>query len=191
MMHLIALAAVVGALIAGGSWYAKNGSAPIGTIAGGPNASVETTAAAEAWPICATMTELGAESDWAQLDPDFAAGKGALAVENWDGAMRALNLAVLRDPFNADIQNYIGYAHSRLGQLGPAMGHYQRALVLNPRHRGARAHLGELFLVLGEPLKAHEQLVALEEICLIQCEEIAYLEHAIHAETRRPSLSAR
>lgn len=188
MMHLIASAAVFGALIAGGSWYATNGSTRINAIAGAPNGSVKTTAAGEAWPICTTMTELGVDSDWAQLDPDFAAGKGALAVENWEGAIRALNLAILRDPFNADIQNYIGYAHARLKQLGPAMGHYQRALMFDPRHRGARTHLGELFLVLGEPLKAHEQLAALEEICLIPCEEIAYLEHAIDAGTRRPSL---
>ena len=32
---------------------------------------------------------------------------------------------------NADIQNYIGYAYRRLHQLGPAIGHYQKALMLN------------------------------------------------------------
>jgi Flp pilus assembly protein TadD len=125
------------------------------------------------------MTELGSESDWAQLDPDFAAGKRALAAENWGAAIKALDLAILRDPSNADIQTYTGYAHARLGQLGPAMGHYQRALMLSPRHRGARTHLGELFLMLDEPLKAREQLAALKEICLITCDEIAYLETAI------------
>jgi hypothetical protein len=30
-------------------------------------------------------------------------------------------------PRNADIQNYIGYAHRRLRQFGPAMQHYQLA----------------------------------------------------------------
>ena len=187
MTRLMASAAALGALIAAGSWYAANGSARTGTVAGGPNAQVE-MAAADAWPICTTMTGLGAESDWAQLDPDFAAGKRELAAENWNGAIRALNLAVLRDPLNANIQTYIGFAHARLAQLGPAMGHYQRALMLNPRHRGARTHLGELFLALGEPSKAQEQLSALKEICLIPCEETTYLQRAIDAGTRRASL---
>ena len=135
------------------------------------------------------MTELGAESDWAQFDPDLAVGKRALAAASWNEAITALNLAVLRDPLNADIQNYIGLAYARLAQPGPAMGHYQRALMLNPRHRGARTHLGELFLMLDELLKAREQLAALKEICLVPCEEIAHLERAIDAGTRLPSQS--
>ena len=116
-----------------------------------------------------------------QLDPDFAAGKKALAAEDWNGAIVALKLAILRDPRNADIQNYIGYVYRRLRQLGPAMGHYQQALVLNPRHRSAHEHLGELYLVLGEPTKAEEHLAVLKEICLIPCNEVADLERAIAA----------
>lgn len=188
MMRLLVSAAVFGALVAGGAWHATSGLARTNPVAIGPTASFATTATPEAWPICTAMTEPGAESDWAQLDPDFAAGKRALAAENWDLAIAALNLAVPRDPLNADIQNYIGYAHARLAQLGPAMGHYQRALMLNPRHREARTHLGELFLMLGEPLIAREQLAALKEICLIPCEEIAHLERAIDAATGRASM---
>jgi tetratricopeptide (TPR) repeat protein len=124
----------------------------------------------------------------AYADAGHIANAVELATENWDVAIAALNLAVPRDPLNADIQNYIGYAHAQLAQLGPAMGHYQRALMLNPRHRGARTHLGELFLMLDESLKAREQLAALKEICLIPCEEIAHLERAIDAGTGRPSM---
>jgi tetratricopeptide (TPR) repeat protein len=181
MMRLIASAAVCGALVAGASLYAANGSAWMNAIAGRPSASAGTTPVTVAWPICTTMTELGTESDWAQLDPDFAVGKKALVVENWGGAIAALNLAVLRDPLNADIQNYIGYAHARLRQPGPAMGYFQRALMLNPRHRGAREHLGELYLALDEPAKAQEQLAALREVCLIPCDELAGLGRLIAA----------
>ena len=52
---------------------------------------------------------MGSEADWTQLDPDFAAGKKALVAGDWNGAIAALKLAALRDPRNADIQNYIGY----------------------------------------------------------------------------------
>jgi tetratricopeptide (TPR) repeat protein len=69
------------------------------------------------------------DAEWAQLDPDFKAGKKALGAEDWNGAIAALELAALRDPLNADIQNYIGYAYRRLRQLGPAIGHYHQALM--------------------------------------------------------------
>ena len=95
------------------------------------------------------MASVASDADWAQLDPDFKAGKKALRAENWNGAIAAFELAALRDPTNADIQNYIGYAYRRLRQMGPAIGHYQKALMLNSRHRSAHEHLGEAYLVLG------------------------------------------
>jgi Flp pilus assembly protein TadD len=166
-------------MIAACAWYAANGPMRNAATAGEPGAARETAAAADAWPICTTMTDLGAEADWAQLDPDFAAGKRALAAESWNGAITALKLAFLRDPPNADIQNYLGYAYWRLRQMGPAMGHYQQALALSPRHRRARVHLGELYLALDEPTMAEEQVTALRDICLLSCGEISELEYAI------------
>src|SRR5437588_404303 len=125
------------------------------------------------------MTVAMPDADWARLDPEFAAGKKALLAEDWDGAIAVLKLAALRDPRNADIQNYIGYGYRRLRQLGAAMGHYQQALMFNSRHRGAHEHLGELYLVLGELAKAEEHLAALERICLIPCGEFDDLKRAI------------
>jgi hypothetical protein len=68
--------------------------------------------------------------------------------------------------------------------MGPAIGHYQKALMLNPRHRGAHEHLGEAFLVLGESAKAEQLLAALENLCLIPCEEYNDLKRAITAYRR-------
>jgi tetratricopeptide (TPR) repeat protein len=181
MIRAIAAAAILGALIAAGSVYAGHELDWRNRVASWFGGPVETGIATEAWPICSTMTAMGTEADWAQLDPDFAAGKRALVAENWNGAIAALKLAVLRDPRNADIQNYIGYAYRRLREMGPAMGHYQQALMLNPRHRSAREHLGELYLALGEPVKAEQQLAALTEICLIPCDDLADLTRAIAA----------
>ena len=61
------------------------------------------------------------------------------------------------------------------------MQHYQQALLLNRRHRSATEHLGELYLLLGEPTKAGEQLARLEDICLIPCTETDDLKRAIAA----------
>jgi tetratricopeptide (TPR) repeat protein len=184
MIRSIALAAVLGALVAVGGLYAVIESPWRGSIAawlGAPERTADAKLALGDWPICTTMGAMGSEADWAQLDPDFAAGKKALVAEDWNGAIAALKLAALRDPRNADIQNYIGYAYRRLKQLGPAMQHYQQALLLNRRHRSAHEHVGELYLVLGEPAKAEQQLAALEDICLIPCVETDDLKRAIAA----------
>jgi tetratricopeptide (TPR) repeat protein len=183
MNRWIILAVVLGALVGATALSAAielRWPSPIAAWLGAPQRVAEAKMPLEDWPICTTMgTMIGSESDWAQLDPDFAAGKKALAAEDWNGAIRALKLAVLRDPRNADIQNYIGYAYRRLHQLGPAMQRYQYALLLDRRHRSAHEHLGELYLVLGEPAKAEEQLTTLEEICLIPCAETGDLKRAI------------
>jgi len=59
------------------------------------------------------------------------------------------------------------------------MQYYQQALLLNRRHRSAHEHLGELYLVLGEPAAAQQQLARLEDICLIPCVETGDLKRAI------------
>jgi tetratricopeptide (TPR) repeat protein len=180
MIRKIVSAAILGALIACVSVYSHREAASRSTIARWLKAAPSTPSlATEAWPICTAMTEMGTEADWAELDSDFATGKKALVAQDWSSAIDALKLAALRDPRNADIQNYIGYAYRRLGDMGPAMGHYQEALIFNPRQRSAREHLGELYLSLGEPVKAEEQLAALREICLISCGELTDLERAI------------
>ena len=184
MIRSIVLAAGLGALVAAGSFYVATEPGWRNILAvwlGAFERTPESKLATEDWPICTTMGSMGSEADWAQLDPDFAAGKKALVAEDWNGAIAALKLAALRDPRNADIHNYIGYAYRRLRQLGPAMQYYQQALLLNRRHRSAHEHLGELYLVLGEPAKAEQQLATLQEICLIPCVETDDLKRAIAA----------
>ena len=184
MIRAVALAIMLGVLVSGVAAYTlrspgwRTTTAPPFAVAVRP---AEPTAAADAWPICTTMAFVAPDADWAQLDPDFKAGKKALRAENWNGAIAAFEFAALRDPTNADIQNYIGYAYRRQRQMGPAIGHYQKALMLNSRHRSAHEHLGEAYLVLGEPAKAQQELAALENLCLIPCEEYEDLKRAIAA----------
>jgi tetratricopeptide (TPR) repeat protein len=130
----------------------------------------------EAWPICSSTAET---ADWAALDPDFLAGKRAIVAGDWNAAIKALTSAGLRDDHNADIQHCLGYAYRRLRQFDSAIRHYEQALTLNPRHRGAHEHLGEAYLAQGDLAKATEHLAALEQICLIPCDEYDDLAHAI------------
>jgi tetratricopeptide (TPR) repeat protein len=183
MIRAVALAMMLGVLVSGVAAHiiTPGWRTAIAPLVGVRDRPVETAATAEAWPICTTMASVAPDADWAQLDPDFKAGKKALRAENWSGAIAAFELAALRDPTNADIQNYIGYAYRRLRQLGPAIGHYQKALMLNSRHRSAHEHLGEAYLVLGEQAKAQHLLEALENLCLLPCEEYDDLKRAIAA----------
>ena len=68
--------------------------------------------------------------------------------------------------------------------MGPAIEHYQQALMLNPRHRSAHEHLGEVHLALGDPVTAEQHLAHLEGICLIGCEEYDDLKRAIAGSLR-------
>ena len=113
------------------------------------------------------------------LDPDLAAGRRAIEARNWNAAIKSLSSAALRDPGNADIQNLLGFAHRKLGQLDPAFKHYQRALELNPRHRGAHEYIGEAYLTANNLAKAEEHLAALNKLCLLPCEEYSDLRRAI------------
>ena len=110
---------------------------------------------------------------------DYATGKVAIAAKDWNAAIRSLSSAALRDTRNADIENYLGYAYRQSGQLPLAFTHYQRALQLDPRHRGAHEYIGEAYLMANNLTKAEEHLAALQRICLIPCEEYEDLKRAV------------
>ena len=121
MIRTMTVSAILGALVAGVAAYTVSPSlwqTAIGLRSGGPEQTADAKPASEEWPIC-TMTVAMPDADWAKLDPEFAAGKKAVLAEDWDGAIAVLKSAALRDPRNADIQNYIGYAYRRLRLLGP------------------------------------------------------------------------
>jgi len=186
MIRAMMVSAILGALVAGIAAYTIGPSfwqTKVGPQSGGSEQTAEAKPASDDWPIC-TMAVAMPDADWAKLDPEFAAGKKALLAEDWEGAITVLKSAALRDPRNADIQNYIGYAYRRLRQLGPAIGHYQQALMINPRHRSAHEHMGEAHLVLGEPATAEQHLAHLEDICLIGCDEYDDLKRAIAAQAK-------
>jgi hypothetical protein len=182
MMRLILVAAVMGVLAAVPASYfltASDRQVPAVAPGGADRATSGAVSPVESWPICSTMGSMVETADWAALDPDFAAGKRAIVAGDWNGAIKALTSAGLRDSRNADIQNYLGYAYRRLRQVDPAMRHYQQALMLNSRHRSAHEHLGEAYLLQGDLTKAEEHLTALERICLIPCDEYDDLRRAI------------
>jgi tetratricopeptide (TPR) repeat protein len=109
--------------------------------------------------------------DLAMSNADFQRGRAAVEARDWTNAIKWLDAADKRTPGNADIHNLLGFAYRNSGQIEPALKHYQRALEINPRHRGAHEYIGEAYLLSGNPAKAEEHLAALKRICPIRCEE--------------------
>src|SRR6476659_11427545 len=121
MTRSLIIAALLGLLAALLTSYVLNPAGSQNQPAGSGAAGAAVVA--EALPICSAMGLLAESGDWAALDPDFAAGKRAIAARDWNAAIKLLTLAGLRDDRNADIQNYLGYTYRRLGQLDAAMQH--------------------------------------------------------------------
>ena len=123
--------------------------------------------------------------------PTLMSSESRMMVVATSRLRAALSSAALRDTRNADIQNYLGYAYRNAGQLDAAFVHYERALALSPRHRGAHEYVGEAYLIVNNLAKAEEHLAALQQICLIPCEEFEELKEKIEAHKKiRQALAA-
>jgi Tfp pilus assembly protein PilF len=133
--------------------------------------------------LCATAADAagggGDDSRMAPEDPNYAAGMKAVEAMNWQAALDAFNKVVAKDPGNANAQNYLGYVYRNSGQFDLAFKHYDEALRLNPKHRGAHEYLGEAYLMVNKLDKAEEQLRELDRLCFFGCEEYNDLKKAV------------
>ena len=132
--------------------------------------------------VSPALFAMGSETPSApRVDPDYAAGKQAIEAKDWARAIESFGKAAQRDAGNADIQNFLGYAYRNSGKMDLALKHYEKALTLDPKHRGAREYLGELYLMQKDLAKAEEQLAALDSLCFFPCEEVTELREKITA----------
>ena len=113
------------------------------------------------------------------VSSEFKAGKKAVKEKDFQSALGHLNKANEKNPKNADIHNLLGYSYRKLGDTDRAFEHYQIALQINPKHRGANEYLGELYLETDQLAKAEERLKVLDDACFLGCEEYDDLKEAI------------
>ena len=113
-------------------------------------------------------------------DPDYARAVEAVRRDDYDTGIRLLEawIAKARTP-SADAENWLGYAYRKSGRLEQAFAHYDRALSIDPRHRGAHEYVGEAYLMVDNLPKAEEHLKILDHLCLLPCEEFTDLKEAI------------
>lgn len=111
-----------------------------------------------------------------------------ISDEKYQQAITELEKALLDDPDNADMLNLLAYSHRKLMHFDIALDYYQKALRIDPQHRGANEYLGELYLQIDQPDKAEERLEILDKECFFGCDEFDELEAAI-AEYRKQNPS--
>jgi|SRR6516225_4256481 Flp pilus assembly protein TadD len=146
-------------------------------------ASVLTLALATFAPLTvADPTDI--DPDLAARDADYAAGRKAAEQKDWPQAVQRFELALKRNPDHADLETDLGFAYRNLRQYDLAFRHYRRAIELDPRNRSAHEYIGEAYLMTGDLGSAEQHLKALQEICLLPCEELNDLQRAI-AEYRK------
>ncbi len=123
---------------------------------------------------------MGSDDDAkAPMDPNYAAAKQLVEDGKYAEAIPLLEKVVASDDKNADAFNYLGYSNRKLGNHDAALTHYQTALAIEPRHRGANEYLGELYLTLGDLEKAEERLDVLDSACFFGCDEYTELKNPI------------
>jgi tetratricopeptide (TPR) repeat protein len=114
-------------------------------------------------------------------DPVLEKVSAATSQKDWAGAQGILKEALQSNPGNADYHNL--YAYSIRKGADPDMNlvfkHYNEALRIDPRHRGAHEYIGEAYLIAGNVAKAKEHLGVLDKLCFFPCEEYTDLKKAI------------
>jgi len=113
----------------------------------------------------------------------LASAREKLAAKQYDAAATELREISHRFP-NADVFSLLGHALWKSGDRAQGMDYYNKALALNPSHKGALEYQGELYVALGQIDKARANLAKLNRLCLLGCEEEEDLDAAIKQATK-------
>jgi hypothetical protein len=64
--------------------------------------------------------------------------------------------------------------------------HYNEALRIDPKNKGANEYLGEAYLMVNNLPKAKEQLATLDKLCFLPCREYSDLKKSIAEYEAKP-----
>ena len=114
-------------------------------------------------------------------DPVMDRYQAASQKQDWAGAQGALQDGLKASPNNADYHNLLAYSIRKGANpdMSLVFKHYNEALRIDSRHKGAHEYLGEAYLMVGNVAKAKEELSALDKLCFFGCSEYNDLKKAI------------
>jgi hypothetical protein len=129
----------------------------------------------------ASFAAADTDTSGAAVDPVLQGAAQAAERKDWAGAQSILKGAVASNPANAEYHNM--YAYNLRKGPNPDMSlvfkHYNEALRIDPRHKGANEYLGEAYLMVNNVAKAKEQLGVLDRLCFLGCKEYTELKKSI------------
>jgi tetratricopeptide (TPR) repeat protein len=123
----------------------------------------------------------GATTSAKPEDPQYTVAVKAIKANEYTKAIPLLEGVVARDDKNADAYNWLAYATRKHGNPAASLPLYQKALALDPKHKGAHEYIGEAYLMLDNLPKAKEHLRTLSSLCFITCAEYRDLKRAVDA----------
>jgi cytochrome c-type biogenesis protein CcmH/NrfG len=112
------------------------------------------------------------------VDPELAKARELIEKKDWGNAIQTLESYTRSKPGNADGFNLLGYSYRNLKRYDESLVAYEKALKLDPKHRGAHEYIGVAYIQMGQLGKAKEHLDALDKICFFSCEEYRDLKKA-------------
>ncbi|MBT3638905.1 MAG: tetratricopeptide repeat protein [Acidiferrobacteraceae bacterium] len=113
--------------------------------------------------------------------PELMQAGKLIKAEDFEAAIPLWTDVLKAEPKNADAHNWMGYAQRKLGNYESAKIHYESALKIDSKHRGALEYYGELHLLMNNLAAAEELLARLDKTCWFGCGEFDDLEEAIEA----------
>ena len=131
---------------------------------------------------------------------DYTTAKRLIRHEQYAQAIPHLENALEKHPHDADILNYLGYTHrmvgmtytdaGRDGEFKMSLDYYQRALAIDPNHKGVHEYLGELYLQMHDMASAQKEQTTLASLCPSGCDERETLDKAVAAYTQAATPAA-
>jgi len=107
----------------------------------------------------------------------MGAGMRAIQQQDWQGAVKRLEVAIVFDPANADAYERLGYAHQQLGNSDKALKYFSIALDIDPNNVAALSRHGQVMVASGNVDRAKADLQRLSRKCGAGC--------ALHDELQR------
>ncbi len=126
------------------------------------------------------MDGLGAKKS---KHPDWNKAVEALDLKDYQAALPLLANVIKSEPENPDAENLTGFAHRMLKNYDLAFSHYNRALELDPKHKGAHEYIGISYLETDQLEKAEAILASLKKLCAF-CAERRSLDGAVKSYKR-------
>merc|ERR1711935_1261986 len=131
------------------------------------------------YPVYSAGSDSGGSSNNISKSTYYFDALKLIKKKSFKAAVENLNKAEKNEKKDADIYNYLGFSYRKMGNMKLAAVNYEKALDINPKHKGALEYQGEMYITLGQLDKAKANLKKLSSICFLGCSEETILKKSI------------